>query len=82
MPRRGVLRVVMSAPGRLNAAGHEMHRNLAGIWTEIDRDSEMRASDDEAVVWEAATSSTPAQLLQAVIIWQPAMRDGPKVSAT
>jgi hypothetical protein len=51
----------MSAPGRLNAAGHEMHRNLAGIWTEIDRDSEMRASDDEAVVWEAATSSTPAK---------------------
>jgi hypothetical protein len=82
MPRRGVLRVVMSAPGRLNAAGHEMHRNLAGIWTEIDRDSDMRASDDEAVVWEAATSSTPAQLLQAAIVWQPAMRDGPKVSAT
>jgi hypothetical protein len=23
-----VLRVVMSAPGRLNAAGHEMHRDL------------------------------------------------------
>src|SRR5215218_3984731 len=81
-PADGVLRVVMSAPGRLNAAGHEMHRNLAGIGTEIDRDSEMRASDDEAVVLEAATSSTPAQLLQAMIVWQPAMRDGPKVSAT
>jgi hypothetical protein len=22
-----------------------VHRNLAGIWTEIDRDSEMRASE-------------------------------------
>jgi enoyl-CoA hydratase len=36
-PADGVLRVVMSAPGRLNAAGHQMHRDLAGIWTEIDR---------------------------------------------
>jgi enoyl-CoA hydratase len=42
-PAEGVLRVVMSAPGRLNAAGHEMHRDLAGIWTEIDRDPEVRA---------------------------------------
>ena len=43
-PAEGVLRVVMSAPGRLNAAGHEMHRDLAGIWTEIDRDPEVRAA--------------------------------------
>src|SRR5215211_5314529 len=42
-PADGVLRVVMSAPGRLNAAGAEMHRDLAGIWTEIDRDPEVRA---------------------------------------
>src|SRR5512133_2684227 len=42
-PAEGVLRVVMSAPGRLNAAGHQMHRDLAGIWTEIDRDPEVRA---------------------------------------
>src|SRR5215207_5558758 len=42
-PADGVLRVVMSAPGRLNAAGHQMHRDLAGIWTEIDRDPEVRA---------------------------------------
>jgi enoyl-CoA hydratase len=41
-PAEGVLRVVMSAPGRLNAAGHEMHRDLAGIWTEIDRDPQVR----------------------------------------
>jgi len=42
-PADGVLRVVMSAPGRLNAAGHQMHRDLAGIWAEIDRDPEVRA---------------------------------------
>ena len=42
-PADGVLRVVMSAPGRLNAAGPQMHRDLAGIWTEIDRDPEVRA---------------------------------------
>jgi enoyl-CoA hydratase len=42
-PADGVLRVVMSAPGRLNAAGHQMHRDLAGIWPEIDRDPEVRA---------------------------------------
>ena len=29
-PADGVLRVVMAAPGRLNAAGHQMHRDLAG----------------------------------------------------
>ena len=42
-PAEGVLRIVMSAPGRLNAAGDQMHRDLAGIWTEIDRDPEVRA---------------------------------------
>src|SRR5215211_3077374 len=42
-PAEGVLRVVMSAPGRLNAAGHQMHRDLAGIWPEIDRDPDVRA---------------------------------------
>ena len=42
-PAEGVLRIVMSAPGRLNAASGEMHRDLAAIWTEIDRDPEVRA---------------------------------------
>jgi enoyl-CoA hydratase len=42
-PAEGVLRVVMSAPDRLNAASSDMHRDLAGIWTEIDRDPEVRA---------------------------------------
>src|SRR5919201_1741901 len=42
-PAEGVLRVVMRAPGRLNAAGPEMHRDLSLVWTEIDRDPEVRA---------------------------------------
>jgi enoyl-CoA hydratase/carnithine racemase len=42
-PAAGVLRIVMSTPGRLNAAGDQMHRDLAGVWTEIDRDPEVRA---------------------------------------
>ena len=42
-PAEGVLRIVMNAPGKLNAAGHQMHRDLAGIWTEIDRDPDVRA---------------------------------------
>ena len=43
-PHEHVLKVVMSSPGRLNAAGHEMHRDLADVWTEIDRDPEVRVA--------------------------------------
>jgi enoyl-CoA hydratase len=42
-PASGVLRIVMSAPGRLNAAGADMHRDLAEVWPEIDRDPDVRA---------------------------------------
>jgi enoyl-CoA hydratase len=38
----GVLEVTMSAPGRLNAVGHEGHRHLAEVWTTIDRDPGVR----------------------------------------
>jgi enoyl-CoA hydratase len=38
-----VLRVVMSKPGRLNAADHDMHRDLANVWLAVDRDPETRA---------------------------------------
>lgn len=38
----GVLEVVMSTPGKLNAAGHEMHRDLANVWPAIDADPETR----------------------------------------
>jgi enoyl-CoA hydratase len=40
----GILRIVMSAPGRLNAAGPGMHRALAEVWTEVDRDPETRVA--------------------------------------
>jgi enoyl-CoA hydratase len=39
----GILELVMSTPGKLNAAGHEMHRDLAEVWREIDRDPETLA---------------------------------------
>jgi enoyl-CoA hydratase len=42
-PAPGVLRVVMSKPGRLNAADHDMHRDLANVWLAVDRDPETRA---------------------------------------
>jgi enoyl-CoA hydratase len=43
-PADGILRIVMSSPGRLNAAGHDMHRDLAEIWTEVDRDPATRVA--------------------------------------
>jgi enoyl-CoA hydratase/carnithine racemase len=43
-PEAGILRVVMSTPGRLNAAGPEMHRDLANVWNEVDRDPEVRVA--------------------------------------
>jgi enoyl-CoA hydratase len=33
----------MSKPGRLNAADHDMHRDLANVWLAVDRDPETRA---------------------------------------
>ena len=40
----GVLRITMSTPGRLNAAGPGMHRGLAEVWTEVDRDPDTRVA--------------------------------------
>ena len=42
-PSERVLRVQLSAPGRMNAVGHEGHRDLAHVWDEIDRDPDVRA---------------------------------------
>jgi enoyl-CoA hydratase len=42
-PEPGILRVVLDAPG-LNAAGHDMHRDLANVWTAIDKDPETRVA--------------------------------------
>jgi enoyl-CoA hydratase len=41
-PEEHLLEVVMSTPGRLNAAGHEMHRDLANVWPVIDGDPDTR----------------------------------------
>jgi enoyl-CoA hydratase/carnithine racemase len=40
----GILRVIMSAPGRLNAADAQMHRDLAAVWDEVDRDPDTRVA--------------------------------------
>ena len=37
----GVLELVMSSAGRLNAADADMHRALAYVWREIDQDSQV-----------------------------------------
>jgi enoyl-CoA hydratase len=42
-PAEGVLRIVMSAPGRLNAADAAMHRDLSRVWLTVDQDPEVRA---------------------------------------
>jgi enoyl-CoA hydratase len=43
-PEDGLLEIVMSTPGKLNAAGHDMHRDLANIWNEVDRDPDTRVA--------------------------------------
>jgi hypothetical protein len=40
-PAAGVLRITLDAPG-LNAVDERMHRDLADVWTAIDRDAETR----------------------------------------
>lgn len=42
-PAEGVLEVVLSNPGRLNAADATMHRELAYVWRDIDADPEISA---------------------------------------
>ena len=43
-PAPHVLRIIMSAPGRLNAADAAMHRELADVWTAVDRDPDTRVA--------------------------------------
>ena len=38
----GVLQIVLDAP-RLNAVGAQMHRDLADIWSAVDRDDDVRS---------------------------------------
>jgi len=41
-PAEHVLRITLSAPGKLNAVGHEAHGHLAAVWRTIDRDADTR----------------------------------------
>ncbi len=43
-PAPGVLRIVMSNPGKLNAADAVMHRELAEIWRDVDADPQVRCA--------------------------------------
>ena len=43
-PAPGVLRIVMSNPGKLNAADATMHRELAEIWRDVDADPDTRCA--------------------------------------
>lgn len=43
-PADGVLRIVMSNPGKLNAADADMHRELAEIWRDLDADPDVRCA--------------------------------------
>jgi enoyl-CoA hydratase len=43
-PEEHLLEIVMSTPGKLNAAGHDMHRDLAEVWTVIDKDPDVRVA--------------------------------------
>jgi enoyl-CoA hydratase len=41
-PEPGILRIVLSHPGKLNAVTEEMHTELATVWRDIDQDAEVR----------------------------------------
>ena len=37
----GIVRMILSTPGKLNAVGHEMHTQLAAVWREFDSDPDV-----------------------------------------
>ena len=41
-PEENILRITLSAPGKLNAVGREAHAQLAAVWRVVDRDDETR----------------------------------------
>jgi enoyl-CoA hydratase len=41
-PEPGILEVILSNPGKLNALNEDGHRELAGVWRDIDKDDETR----------------------------------------
>jgi enoyl-CoA hydratase len=43
-PSPGVLRIIMSNPGKLNATDAVMHRELAEVWRDVDADPDTRCA--------------------------------------
>jgi enoyl-CoA hydratase len=41
-PEQWILRITLRNPGKLNAVGHEEHRQLATVWHAVERDDETR----------------------------------------
>jgi enoyl-CoA hydratase len=40
----GILEIVMGAPGKLSTADHVLHREIAEIWLDVDRDPQTRVA--------------------------------------
>jgi enoyl-CoA hydratase len=40
----GILEIVMGAPGKLSTADHVLHRELAEVWLDVDKDPETRVA--------------------------------------
>ncbi|MCB1547278.1 MAG: enoyl-CoA hydratase/isomerase family protein [Hyphomicrobiaceae bacterium] len=43
-PEPGILEIILSAPGRLNALDADGHREIAEVWRDIDRASDVRVA--------------------------------------
>jgi len=43
-PADGILQLTLRAPGRLNAVGHDGHRELAAVWLAVDTDPDVRVA--------------------------------------
>ena len=47
-PKDRILEIVMGGPRRLSTADHDMHRELAEIWRDVDADALTRSWSSEA----------------------------------
>ena len=61
----GVLRVTLSAPGRLNAVDAIGHRELAGIWRDADADDDVRAATKAAELRAVTLAAVDRQHVEA-----------------
>ena len=65
-PSPGVLKIVMSNPGKLNATDAVMHRELAEVWRDVDADPETRCA---ILTGEGATFSAGGdfEMIQGIV---------------